>query len=485
LRKRQSAYAGRKIIALLLIPLALIIATAVAQQSKPQSRFLTYEEARPLLQSFDEILPAELKGKSAEAQAADWPAWVKAQDAAVRERLRRGDEDTLINFLLFGVSFTKRPRVTAKELTAGREAQTQEALDKLINARIDDLIIGLSSPGSNERLLFLRKLVTGKGYRFGDPAGRTKLREYILTNMLRTLREQESYARTLAAARSQGNPSEEFIERSKLYRERGLSLDTTLAPNFAIEESLKAMKARGLWRKWIEAGGLRKVAVIGPGLDFTDKSAGYDFYPEQTIQPFALIDSLLRLGLAKANELQVTAFDLSPRALDHLARARRRALGGSPYVVQLPHDAQAKWKPELIKYWEAFGDRIGKPASPAPAPAGMSDLKLRAVRVAPSYVARVTPVDLNIVHQRMAAPQNFDLVIATNILVYYDVFEQSLALANIESMLRDGGFLLSNNALLELPVSKMKSVDYLTVVYSDRPDDGDHIVWYQSSPARQ
>jgi hypothetical protein len=51
-------------------------------------------------------------------------------------------------------------------------------------------------------------------------------------------------------------------------------------------------------------------------------------------------------------------------------------------------------------------------------------------------------------------------------------------------MLRDGGFLLSNNALLELPVSKMKSVDYLTVVYSDRPDDGDHIVWYQRSPAR-
>jgi chemotaxis methyl-accepting protein methylase len=81
----------------------------------------------------------------------------------------------------------------------------------------------------------------------------------------------------------------------------------------------------------------------------------------------------------------------------------------------------------------------------------------------------------------MAAPQEFDLIIATNILVYYDVFEQSLALANIESMLRDGGFLLSNNALLELPVSKMKSVDYLTVVYSDRPDDGDHIVWYQRS----
>jgi hypothetical protein len=470
---------------LCLITLALIIATAASQQPKPQSRFLTYEEARPLLQLLDEILPAELKGKSAEAQAALWPAWVKAQDASVRARLRQGDEDRLVNFLLFGVSFTKQPRVTAQDLSARPGEQTQETFDKLLNARIDDLISGLASPGSNERLIFMRKLVTEQGQRLGNSAGRTKLREYILANLSRMLREQGSHARTLAAARLQGNPGEEFVERSKLYRERGLSLDTTLSPNFAIEESLKAMKGRGLWQKWIEAGGLRKVAVIGPGLDFTDKASGYDFYPEQTIQPFALVDSLLRLGLAKANELQVTAFDLSPRTLDHLARARRRAKGGSPYVVQLPHDPQAKWKPELVKYWEAFGDQIGKPAAPWPAPAAMSDLKLRATRIAPAFVARVSPVDLNIVHQRMAAPQDFDLIIATNILVYYDVFEQSLALANIESMLRDGGFLLSNNALLELPVGKMKSVNYLTVVYSDRPDDGDHIVWYQRAPARQ
>src|SRR5215510_914023 len=301
--------------------LALIMATAASPQPKPQSRFLTYEEARPLLESLDEMLPAELKGKSAEAQAALWPAWVKAQDAAVRARLLRGDEDTLVNFLLFGVSFTKQPRVTAQEISAQQGAQTQEAFDKMINARIDDLISGLASPGANERLLFLRKLVTEQGHRLGDPAGRTKLREYILTNMLRELREKESHARTLAAARLQGNPGEELIERSKLYHERGLSLDTTLAPNFAIEEALKAMKSRGL----IQAGSVRKVAVIGPGLDFTDKAAGYDFYPEQTIQPFALIDSLERLGLAKAGESQLVAFDLSPRALDHLARARGRA----------------------------------------------------------------------------------------------------------------------------------------------------------------
>ena len=72
--------------------------------------------------------------------------------------------------------------------------------------------------------------------------------------------------------------------------------------------------------------------------------------------------------------------------------------------------------------------------------------------------------------------------ICANVFVYYDLLDQCLALANVEALLRPGGFLLSNNALLELPSSRMRSVGYLTVQYSDRPDDGDHIVWYRRSP---
>jgi hypothetical protein len=50
----------------------------------------------------------------------------------------------------------------------------------------------------------------------------------------------------------------------------------------------------------------------------------------------------------------------------------------------------------------------------------------------------------------------------------------------VAHMLRPGGLLLSNNALMEFPGSPLRSIDYLTVLYSDdRPDDGDHIVWYQ------
>ncbi len=464
-----------------------------AQTLSSKVHYISYDDAQPILKALNkalnEVLPTELKNKSPEAVAAAWISWVKRHDAETRARLTRGDEDSLVNFLLFGTSFTRQPRITPKDLArlerkesqapTGASIETTARVNQILQARLDDLVSALAAPRDNERLLFLRRLAMQKGYNPSTAAGRARLTEYVMANRVRVLSEQESYAKTLEAARLLGDPSEEFAERSKLYRSRGLSLDTSLLPNLAMEESLKAMQTHGL----LQAGRVRRAAIIGPGLDFTDKQAGYDFYPQQSIQPFALIDTLLRLGLARSDTLQVTTFDISPRVNDHLARARLRAQRGVGYVVQLPRDPQVQWKPEAIHYWERFGDQIGVPVQPAGVPFDVGELKIRAVRVRPAIVSKIAPVDLNIVLQRLDLPADggFDLIIATNILVYYDVFEQCLAVANVEQMLRPGGFLLSNNALSELPSSRVRSVAYLTVVYSDRPDDGDHIVWYQRS----
>ena len=467
-----------------LIALAAPSAAFYSQSPPRRVSYISYQEARPIVEALADLLPAELRNTASQDLATIWTNWVSHRDAEIRARLVQGDEDSLVNFLLFGTSFTRTPRITLSDLAlAGAKHSTSpEAAGfvKAMQSRADDLILALGAPGKNERLLFTRQLVESKGHDLKSTQGRERIKQYLLANLGRLLDERAGYARVLESAKLLGDPSAEFAERSKLYSTRGLSSDTSLLPNFAIERALSSLKAQGM----LAAGSVHRVGIIGPGLDFTDKQDGYDFYPQQTIQPFAIIDSLLRLGLSRPDGLQVTTFDLSARVNDHLRRATVGARRGIAYTIQLPRDAQGQWKPEAIDYWTKFGDRIGTPVSPVAVPAGLGELKIRAVRVRPAIVNLITPEDTNIVLQRIETPrgQGFDLLIATNILVYYDVFEQSLALANVETMLRPGGFLLSNNALLELPGSRMHSTGYQTAAYSDKPGDGDHIVWYQRTP---
>ena len=458
------------------------VLSAAAPTNGPTVSYMPYEEARPILEAMREILPAELRAANAAALPIQWPLWVGRRNAEIRARLAQGDEDSLINFLLFGTSFTSKPRITIESLArAAADASQPDAgtVSKAMRDRAADLVQGMVSPGNNERLAFARRTVDSKGYEVKTAAGRDRVIEYLLAGLARVLNENSGYSKVLESARLLGDPSAEFAERSKLFGTRGLSSDTSLLPNFALEKALTSIKIQGL----LKQAGVRRVAVIGPGLDFTDKEDGYDFYPQQTIQPFAIIDTLLRLALARAKEVSVTTFDLSPRVNSHLAAARSRAARGIGYVVQLPRRPNSRWRPETTEYWTRLGDQVGVPVTPVAVPAGAGDVKVRAVRIRPAIVSSVTPQDVNIVLQRLDLPagDRFDLIIATNILVYYDVFEQSLALANIERMLKPGGLLLSNNALLELPGSKMHSIGYETVAYSDRPNDGDHIVWYQRS----
>ena len=102
--------------------------------------------------------------------------------------------------------------------------------------------------------------------------------------------------------------------------------------------------------------------------------------------------------------------------------------------------------------------------------------ELRGVEVRPQVAARVTPVDFNVVTGKWTGPP-FDLVIATNVLVYYDKLDQALAFAGIEAMLGPGGFFLTNNAIVELPASHLRSVGVLTV--RDSAEKLDHVFWYR------
>ena len=93
---------------------------------------------------------------------------------------------------------------------------------------------------------------------------------------------------------------------------------------------------------------------------------------------------------------------------------------------------------------------------------------------------RVRPLNASIVSERLELgdSERFDPVLATNVLLYYGALEQTLALRSIAAMLRQGGMLLTNDAVLELPDIPLHSQGYVNVIFSSRQGDGERMVWY-------
>lgn len=260
--------------------------------------------------------------------------------------------------------------------------------------------------------------------------------------------EFREYERRVQATAQRGDPSETMSLHAVLFRERGLSSDTSVLVNFAVDRALRAIASSGALRR----GSVRNVGIVGPGLDLTNKADGHDFYPVQTIEPFAAMDTVIGLGLGDAARLRVTTFDVSTRVNRHLARARSEA--GDACLVHLALPARARWRPELLDYVSAFGRQIGETAPAVAVPPSAGALAVSAVRIHQQSVLSIDPMDLNIVMERcapLASEDRFDLIIATNVLVYYSRFEQALALSNVASMLRPGGILIVDNAVFPVP----------------------------------
>jgi hypothetical protein len=337
---------------------------------------------------------------------------------------------------------------------------------------VQDFIASLRQGHSDDRSIFARGLIRSQGYAFDSAEDRAKVAQHLQKEVERVLSERRQYALREDSFRP-GDFAGQMMAQSTLFRDRGLSLDTSLLPDFAIEQALEAMKKQGV----LEPNTIRRVAVIGPGLDFADKNSGFDFYPVQTLQPFTVIDSLLRLGLTSTlDEVQLATLDISARVNDHILAAQNRGKSGTPYVLRLPMDIGAQWTPALFSYWKHSGDRIGS-ETPLPRPQDLDRrFEVRTVEVRPRVVSRVAAEDFNVVTERWPGPP-FDLVIATNVLVYYDKLDQSLAFASIEAMLRTGGFFLTNNAVVELPASHLRSLGFVTVEHS--ADKVDHVFWYR------
>jgi hypothetical protein len=436
---------------------------------------MSFADARPILDVLPAgRLPPELGTLPSAARETAWPAWVRQHDMEIRSRLDRGDEDSIVNLLLFGVTFTSRTRLREADIlrlaAAGRGEELLQS--PLVQGRIDDLAAAMTSSADNERLEFARRVAERRAGKLGAGGG---LRTFLSEITARVLRDYDAYSET--QRRPDGSSADTRpAGQATLFRARGLASDTSIFPDFGVEKALGTMKASGVLH-----GPVRRVAIVGPGLDFTDRREGYDFYPQQTLQPFAILDTLIRLRLGSAAETETTTFDVSPRINGHLESARQRARERGSYTLQLPQNPDAGWVDELSAYWARFGSAVGAAIPGLTPPPGDGQPRVRAVRVRPEVVLKITPQDIDIVLQRLAPlnpGEHFDVILATNVLIYYDLFEQSLALKNIAGMLRPGGLFVTNGPVIEVPSTPLTFAGTLEVKYTTRVNGIDRLSWY-------
>jgi hypothetical protein len=450
------------------LPIGLIVAamaslTSSARAQAPTPEFMSLDSARPVLQKMTSSDPAA-PGPSASYET--WLAWLKQSDAQIRQRLDVGEEDSLTNLLRFGVTYTKEYRIDDEYLLLYGKST-------LVNAfaenRANDLIKALATPNRNQGFIEMRAFIEKKGYSFNSPAQRQKLKAYLLANLGRMQKD-------LLAAREQAKAN-----RNQMFQDRGISLDSNLWPDYDLDLSLQTMLKQAM----LKPGSIRRVAIVGPGLDFVNKQQGVDYYPPQTTQPFAVLDSLFRLGLAKPGDIELDTFDISSRVNLHIEMAGKNAALGRPYTVQLPWFSDGRWsddfRAKFTQYWQDLGAQIGQPVVAIPVPQEATGFTTKAVEIRPAVVSRIKPVDMNIVFQRLplAPGERFDLIIGTNIFLYYGGFEQALARANVAAMLKPGGYLLSNDKLEDTVPAGLEQVMVTEIPMTGPPVITDYVYCYR------
>ena len=225
-----------------------------------------------------------------------------------------------------------------------------------------------------------------------------------------------------------------------LYRSRGLSTDTAVEAGYLVSIGLGVVKSLEPNRP------VRRVLIVGPGLDLAPRTSLLEVGPPESYQPWAVIDALVTLGLSRLDALQVVAADINPRVVSHLRRAR-----DNPPTLQLISEIKDDDTVSLSNEFRTYFDELGRGiATPAAPPVAMAPVGGHLRRKSPSASRQRGPSrssNLDIVVDRLVGGDAaFDLVIATNILPYFDDVELAMAVSNIASMLAPGGVFLHNEA---------------------------------------
>ncbi len=171
-------------------------------------------------------------------------------------------------------------------------------------ARIDALLRAVADPRADARLIYFGALLDAA---FPDPRARAT---GVAAEYLRVM--AFDYQKEFVAQQD-ASPAAAVAD---LYRRRGLSTDTAVEAGYVVHLGLGVLKGLEPTRR------LRRVLIVGPGLDLAPRTALDERAAPESYQPWAVIDAVVALGLADRGELDVVAADINPRVVGHLRRAR-------------------------------------------------------------------------------------------------------------------------------------------------------------------
>jgi hypothetical protein len=366
--------------------------------------------------------------------ATTFASFVDRTRAQNERRVREGDLDHLVFYLLQSNEIAMppiEPALSAKALVDGMaeasrqaflrgEAAPLGAIPRSADERIARGLAMLEGDVAGPRHDYFRGLVRSV---FPEPGERLTgvRREYL--RAMRFVYEKE-----FVAQRAE-RPADAV---AALYRARGLSTDTAVEAGFVVSEGLGI--AAGLDR----ARRIRRVLIVGPGLDLAPRTSFNQSGPPQSYQPWAVMDALLALTLSASDTLTIVGADINPRVVRHLQRDR-----DNPPRLRLETEIRdadgVALRPDFREYFTRLGAAIGTPGN-----VEIRDGRLtKTVQVKAENARALDGAPLDIVTERLQAPP-FDLIVATNILPYFDDTQLALALSNISAMLTPGGLFLHN-----------------------------------------
>ena len=404
---------------------ALLFAIALAPAAAQHTRRIEYSD-----------LPASLQGSLSRGgiTADRFPSYIRSLEADTDRRVARGEAEHVIYYALQSTRFTARPpiepAISARRFVERLAPSERERLladpayvpkagwPDAERTRVADLLHALGEPQSDARLAYFQEIV-------GADRGNVDALFADYVRIARFLYEKE----TLSPADPAGV--------SRLYQARPHSSDTQIEAGFGVYLAFGAL--HGLDAQFRA----RRVLIVGPGMDLAPRTDLVDAVAPQSYQPFAVADALVGLSLASIDGLRVHSVDVNPRvvrALDTLARdgVTLHLLRGISETKDQPLSDEYK------AYVARLGLSIGRKTT-APPPIAADRRYLHSIVVRPELTRAMTAERLNIVTGRIVEDP-FDAIVATNVLTYFDERTLGLALANIASMLRPGGYFVHNEA---------------------------------------